>query len=121
MNMASLADELLQDFGDDGSDQESERAQSVERDGDDGATSNANAAPGMELDGDEEEVEDADESMADEESDPTKRAKLHEQAASSKAAHLSDVRDAKDVAALMKALPPVMEVSLISFSIPVAV
>ncbi|KAF1810349.1 Prp31 C terminal domain-containing protein [Eremomyces bilateralis CBS 781.70] len=107
--MASLADELLQDFGDDGSDQEEEQAGGFEQDGGDDTAGGANAVPGMELDGDEEEIEDADAMMEDVEQDDAKRAEFHEQAAKANAAELSDVRDAKDIAALMKTLPPVME------------
>jgi U4/U6 small nuclear ribonucleoprotein PRP31 len=120
--MASLADELLNDFDDSGSengeqhgflDDDSEQLGDlgIQRDHDD-----MDERPSMELDGDEEEPEDAEEElvangnkgevMDDEEETKAKVEKMK----------LGGVEDVRSVAGLMKQLQPVLEVS--SLSIP---
>lgn len=120
--MATLADELLNDFEDSGD--ENEEQQQDELAADDGAPSQPEPNPsavrfptddvGMELDGDEEEVEDDEELMngatksdgrdapEDEEETKTRVEKMQ----------LGGVSDVRSVAGLMKTLEPVLEVSI---------
>ena len=120
--MASLADELLNDFEDSGSengeqngfmddDAEAPSDLGIQRNHDD-----MKEVPSMELDDDEEEPEEAeeelaakggkDEAMEDEEETKAKVEKLK----------LGGVEDVRSVAGLMKQLQPVLEVSSFSYS-----
>ena len=115
--MATLADELLNDFEDSGSEQGDESNEY--QDGDDQQNGfhddRAASLPGMELDGDEEEMEDAEEELEAqkvagdtlEDEDDTK-AKVEKM-------KLGSVSDVRNVAGLMKTLQPVLEVSLPKF------
>ncbi|TVY83376.1 U4/U6 small nuclear ribonucleoprotein Prp31 [Lachnellula suecica] len=119
--MSTLADELLQDFEDSGSEGEEQKDESLFPE-DDGATANGHKAAiasatedGMELDGDEEEVlEDAEmsginDSGIDVEDEEETKAKVEKM-------ELGNVDDVRSVAKLMKTLEPVLEVSPIFFS-----
>ena len=115
--MATIADELLNDFEDSGSEQEEERPDDLL--GDTDGLPSANGASGvkqengsMELEDDEEEPEDADvdggvpahlkmEDAEDEEETKARVEKLE----------LKAVSDVRSVAGLMKQLEPVIEVS----------
>ena len=108
--MATLADELLNDFEDSGSDQEADTNGVTEEDGSD-QTQQVGQSFHLELDGDEEE-DDEDEELAarnlerldtvDGEDD--KKAQVEKM-------RLGGVRDVRSVAGLMKTLQPVLEVS----------
>ena len=121
--MATLADELLNDFEDTGSETEE---QAAEENGtvNDISTAGASATNGatqnelgMELDDDEEDVGDADESHG---LSATKAAQEAEDEEETKARieklQLRRVADVRSVAGLMKALAPVLEVSFSLFS-----
>jgi U4/U6 small nuclear ribonucleoprotein PRP31 len=115
--MSTLADELLQDFEDSGSEGEEQQSEILfpdneeRRSGLNGtATSRSGANGSMELDGDEEEV-DEDEEMAgvndsgiDVEDEEETKAKVEKM-------DLGGVDDVRSVARLMKTLEPVLEVS----------
>lgn len=113
--MSTLADELLQDFEDSGSDGEDLQNEALFppdiEDMKNGLTKpNSGANGGMELDGDEEEV-DEDEEMggvqepaADLEDEEEMKAKVEKM-------ELGGVDDVRSVARLMKTLEPVLEVS----------
>ena len=115
--MATLADELLNDFEDSGS--ENEDNANGFHDGDDPEQQHAqspgddpgNGLPEMDVDGDEEEMEDSKEEVTvkdpagtdtvdDEEDTKAKVEKMR----------LGGVRDVRSVAGLMKTLQPVLEV-----------
>ncbi|CZT02205.1 related to U4/U6 snRNP-associated 61 kDa protein [Rhynchosporium agropyri] len=113
--MSTLADELLQDFEDSGSEGEGENDGLFpdKEDAKDGPNGNATAAyPGangsMELDGDEEEVEEDEEMSgvantgADVEDEEETKAKVEKM-------ELGGVDDVRSVARLMKTLEPVLE------------
>ncbi|KAK2787935.1 U4/U6-U5 snRNP complex subunit prp31 [Emmonsiellopsis sp. PD_33] len=114
--MATLADELLNDFEESGSDDEGKLANDFLQDG------TAEAGPerllqnqneGMELDGDEEEVED-EEANADMAMDPNgKLAEEMGEAEATKARvekmRLGGVGDVRSVASLMKTLDPILD------------
>ncbi|KAK2801022.1 U4/U6-U5 snRNP complex subunit prp31 [Onygenales sp. PD_10] len=114
--MATLADELLNDFEESGSDDEGKLANDFLQDG------TAEAGPerllqnqneGMELDGDEEEVED-EEPNADMAMDPNgKLAEEMGEAEATKARvekmRLGSVGDVRSVASLMKTLDPILD------------
>ncbi|KAK2752779.1 U4/U6-U5 snRNP complex subunit prp31 [Onygenales sp. PD_40] len=114
--MATLADELLNDFEESGSDDEGKLANDFLQDG------TAEAGPerllqnqneGMELDGDEEEVED-EEANADMAMDPNgKLAEEMGEAETTKARvekmRLGSVGDVRSVASLMKTLDPILD------------
>lgn len=118
--MSTLADELLQDFEDSGSEGEGEDNAHLFADPDEATLSMNRNAPGpsgaseMELDGDEEAVDEDDEMMGmtsgtidptdDEEATKAKVEKMQ----------LGGVDDVRSVAGLMKTLEPVLEVSSIS-------
>jgi hypothetical protein len=89
--MSTLADELLNDFEDSGS--EGEQVEDEE--------ASAGAQNGMELDGDEEDV---DEEMGEVEDEEEAKAKVEKM-------QLGHVNDVRSVAGLMKILEPVLEVS----------
>lgn len=118
--MASLADELLNDFEDSGSEDGEQNGfmdDDAEMPADFGIQRNhddMNEGPSMELDDDEEEVEDPEEELAgkgtkddiveDEEETKAKVEKLK----------LGSVEDVRSVAGLMKQLQPVLEVGSLS-------
>ncbi|RDW94530.1 hypothetical protein BP5796_00293 [Coleophoma crateriformis] len=117
--MSTLADELLQDFEDSGSEGGEEQQDTGlfpdEEEAKTGLNGDATGASGsMELDGDEEEV-DEDDQMAgmhadsgdDEETTKMKVEKMQ----------LGGVEDVRSVAGLMKTLEPVLEVSTYPFQI----
>jgi U4/U6 small nuclear ribonucleoprotein PRP31 len=116
--MSTLADELLQDFGDSGSEGEGQRNDGLFGDDDDskaglnGHTSTLGYdGGGMELDGDEEEVEE-DEEMAGMNDTAMNRPDDEEEAkAKVEKMQLGGVNDVRSVASLMKTLEPVLEVS----------
>lgn len=120
--MATLADELLNDFEDTGSEGEEDRSNEIlqgERvtspDTTIGVKRNASSGAdgGMELDGDEGEVEDDEEMLsgeskngaaADVEDEEEAKARIEKM-------QLRGVSDVRSVAGLMKTLQPVLEVS----------
>ena len=115
--MATLADELLNDFEDSGSEAEGEDQQNgILQDGASPPPINGNAAESsMVLDGDEEDVaEDEDEDEDDElrkgglaaavEDEEDAKAKVEKM-------QLGSVSDVRSVAGLMKTLEPILEVS----------
>ena len=120
--MSTLADELLQDFEDSGSEGEEQQNEGLFPNNEDvknglngHATGLSGANGGMELDGDEEEV-DEDEEMAgindsgvDVEDEEEAKAKVEKM-------ELGGVDDVRSVARLMKTLEPVLEVSTSSHS-----
>lgn len=119
--MATLADELLNDFEDSGSEAD-DQGQNESLIADNAKSSPdhelrngyGGSTPGMELDGDEEEVPDAEEALVsqndstefkdapDEEETKTRVEKMK----------LGAVSDVRSVAGLMKTLQPVLEVRL---------
>jgi len=113
--MSTLAEELLQDFEDSGSDGEEQQNENLFSNNEDskfrtlnGHSQGANGS--MELDGDEEEV-DQDEEMVgaqlpelDVEDEEETKAKVEKM-------QLGGVDDVRSVAGLMKTLEPVLEVS----------
>ncbi|KAE8443081.1 hypothetical protein EG329_002404 [Mollisiaceae sp. DMI_Dod_QoI] len=117
--MSTLADELLQDFEDSGSEGEDQQNEGLYPGDEDAKTGlNGHATTGangsMELDGDEEAV-DEDEEMAgvndsgvDVEDEEETKAKVEKM-------ELRGVDDVRSVARLMKTLEPVLEVSNIRF------
>jgi U4/U6 small nuclear ribonucleoprotein PRP31 len=119
--MSTLADELLQDFEDSGSEGEEQQNEGLFPE-DDGANANGHKAAiasanhdGMELDGDEEEVAEDEEmtgindSGIDVEDEEETKAKVEKM-------ELGGVDDVRSVAKLMKTLEPVLEVSTSFFS-----
>jgi U4/U6 small nuclear ribonucleoprotein PRP31 len=115
--MSTLADELLQDFEDSGSESEEQQHESLFPDNEDaknGINGRANGMSGangsMELDGDEEAVEEDEEmtgvndSGMDVEDEEETKAKVEKM-------QLGGVDDVRSVASLMKTLEPVLEVS----------
>lgn len=112
--MSTLADELLQDFEDSGSDgDEQDNAHLFQDDGDNG---NATTIPSsMDLDGDEEDVGE-DEEMADMNGTDADVEDEEETKAKVEKMELGGVDDVRSVARLMKTLEPVLEVSIILFT-----
>lgn len=121
--MSTLADELLQDFEDSGSEGEEQQDGGLFPDQDDtkSGLNGTGTAPGangsMELDGDEEEVDDDAEmagmntSAVDAEDDEeVAKAKVEKM-------QLGDVDDVRSVAGLMKTLEPILEVSTSQFPV----
>lgn len=117
--MSTLADELLQDFEDSGSEDEGKNGElfpdgEESKSGLNGQTSSgANGA--MELDGDEEEVEESamegvNDSGIDIEDEEETKAKVEKM-------QLGGVDDVRSVAGLMKTLEPVLEVSIFRISL----
>lgn len=118
--MSTLADELLQDFEDSGSEGEGQQNEALFPDEDRVDENKAVAlkanGEGMELDGDEEEVEDEEmggvgDSGIDVESEEETKAKVEKM-------KLGGVDDVRSVAKLMKTLDPVLEVSTSLFYPP---
>ena len=122
--MSSLADELLQDFEDSGSEGEEQQKEGLFQDDDESRTGlNGHAVTikgtdggGMELDGDEEEV-DEDEEMAGMNNSALDKIDDEEEAkARVEKMQLKDVEDVRSVAGLMKTLEPILEVSISLYS-----
>lgn len=120
--MASLADELLNDFDDSDSenggqngfpddDAEVPAGFGIQRDLDD-----MSMGPEMELDGDEEESEDAEAALAGKGGDNDLQDDEEETKAKVEKMKLGGVEDVRSVAGLMKQLQPVLEVSRLSRS-----
>jgi U4/U6 small nuclear ribonucleoprotein PRP31 len=109
--MSTLADELLQDFEDSGSEgEELENGNLFNDDSElNGSASRADSG-GLELDGDEEEV-DEDEDMAGMNNAIDALDNEEEAKAKVEKMHLGAVDDVRSVAGLMKTLEPVLEVS----------
>jgi U4/U6 small nuclear ribonucleoprotein PRP31 len=114
--MSTLADELLQDFEDSGSEGEEQQNGGLFPDNEETKLPGHNHATSdsMELDGDEEDVQD-DEEMAgvndaakDVEDEEETKAKIEKM-------QLGGVNDVRSVAGLMKSLEPVLEVSTSCF------
>ena len=113
--MSTLADELLNDFGDSGSEGESEQQNGFMQDGSPPPPihGGAHAQNGsMVLDGDEEDVDEDEEmvaagnsrdAIADAEDEEEAKAKVEKM-------QLGGVSDVRNVASLMKTLEPVLEV-----------
>jgi len=117
--MSTLANELLQDFEDSGSEGEEQQNEELFPDAEPGTSSlngratgftDANGS-GMDLDGDEEEVDEDDEMAGvisgdvDVEDEEETKAKVEKM-------ELGGVDDVRSVAKLMKTLEPVLQVSL---------
>lgn len=116
--MSTLADELLQDFEDSGSEGEEEQEHGgLFKDEGDSKSNLLSLAPratngsSMELDGDEEDV-DEDEEMAGMASAVDIEDDEEEAKAKVERMQLGGVADVRSVAGLMKTLEPVLEVSL---------
>lgn len=118
--MATIADELLNDFedsGDENDEQVDENEFGTNDATQDSAAPQQNGDGGMELDGDEEEVddEDAEDLLPDhlkkeeEETEEETKARVERMA-------LQNVSDVRSVAGLMKQLDPLLEVSTYSRS-----
>jgi U4/U6 small nuclear ribonucleoprotein PRP31 len=111
--MSTLADELLQDFEDSGSEVDEQQNDALFGD-DGGDATGENGLSAMELDGDEEDVVE-DEEMAgmndvarDVEDEEETKAKVEKM-------QLAGVNDVRSVAVLMKKLEPILEVSSFFF------
>lgn len=122
--MATLADELLNDFEDSGPEVDDQDLNgSLENGGhhtqDDALVNgNSDSMPGMELDEDEEEVPDAEEGLAahNNRADIKDAPDEAETKARVEKMKLGSVSDVRNVASLMKTLQPVLEVrSLLIF------
>jgi U4/U6 small nuclear ribonucleoprotein PRP31 len=117
--MSTLADELLQDFEDSGSEGEEQQNDTLfpddaeSKNGLNGhATSISGAIGSMELDGDEEEVdEDADMAGVNDTAVDVDVEDEEETKAKVEKMELGGVDDVRSVAKLMKTLEPVLEVS----------
>ncbi|ETI21796.1 hypothetical protein G647_05865 [Cladophialophora carrionii CBS 160.54] len=107
--MATLADELLNDFDDDGD--EKDHQDNSFQDGEEADHEHArHPSPDLGRDGDEEEVEDADEELAAAETGAFGTAEDEEETkAKVEKMRLGGVRDVRSVAGLMKTLEPVLE------------
>lgn len=113
--MSTLADELLQDFEDSGSEGDDQQKDALF--GDDGGDADGeNGLSKMELDGDEEDdvndeemagMNDVAQDIEDEEETKAKVEKME----------LAGVDDVRSVAVLMKKLDPILEVSISPFSL----
>lgn len=122
--MATLADELLNDFDDSGSeaDENHDFLHDSANNSDAIADAPTESTPGMELDGDEEEVEDAEEELhtrkSRAEADIEHTADENETKARVEKMQLGGVSDVRSVAGLMKTLQPVLEVCVASLYLP---
>ncbi len=114
--MATLADELLNDFEDTDSDQGDDTNDYQNGDGSNeqnGVQSNrSNSLPGMELDDDEEPVEDAEEEVEAQQTTGDNLEDEDDTKAKVEKMKLGGVSDVRNVASLMKTLQPVLEVSI---------
>jgi U4/U6 small nuclear ribonucleoprotein PRP31 len=118
--MATLADELLNDFDD--SDDENEEQPGLKLDDEDAETSNGLLkAESVEPDGTEVRLEDEDMDDAEEEEEARNGTDTLEDEDDTKAKvekmQLGDVNDVRNVAGLMKTLQPVLEVSLKNYAL----
>lgn len=106
--MATLADELLNDFDDSGDEQDEENNGFHSGEDNDGQETGLNAAESMEVDAneDEEAEEESDARKADDDLEGEEEAK-----AKVEKMQLGGVSDVRNVAGLMKQLQPVLEVS----------
>lgn len=119
--MATIADELLNDFEDSGDENEQEQVddQYFGESGDATSVPNGSAAPGlmsqegMELDGDEEAPDDEGEDAANVPSHLNKEEEETEEETKARVEkmELQNVSDVRSVAGLMKQLDPLLEVS----------
>lgn len=117
--MSTLADELLQDFEDSGSEGEEQQNGGLFPDNEDAKQAvNSHATNGaMDLDGDEEGAEEdeemagVDDAVKDVEDEEETKAKVEKM-------QLGGVDDVRSVAGLMKSLEPVLEVSTFCFTPP---
>jgi hypothetical protein len=120
--MATLADELLNDFDDTGSEEEEQQQDGFlevnadrHRNEDEFRKARRGSTPGMELDGDEEEVEDEEDEFAGKDAVELKDAADEEETkAKVEKMKLGGVSDVRNVAGLMKTLQPVLEVRLLA-------
>ena len=116
--MATLADELLNDFEDSGSDRDNESHQNfsgdVAENGESGGARPSAHENGMDLD-DDEELEDSEEEFNPENASTELRNAADEDEAKAKVEKLKlgGVSDVRSVAGLMKTLQPVLEVCAI--------
>ncbi len=116
--MATLADELLYDFEDSGSNVDEQNQNGLLQDDSQHAHDDASrnvpggSTPGIELDGDEEEVPDAEEELAAQNNttDLNDAPDEEETKARVEKMKLGSVGDVRNVAGLMKTLQPVLEV-----------
>jgi len=116
--MSTLADELLQDFGDSGSEGEEQQNGGLFADEDASkAALNGHSVPimgpdgsSMELDGDEEEVDEDEEMVGMNEVALDRLDDEEEAKAKVERMQLGGVDDVRSVAGLMKTLEPVLEV-----------
>lgn len=113
--MATLADELLNDFEDSGSEDEGNKETGFFLQKEDGDESTGKANGGMELDGDEEEVKDENEGLdllgAPKEEATGDRTEEEEAKDKIEKMELGEVSDVRSVARLMKTLQPILNVS----------
>jgi U4/U6 small nuclear ribonucleoprotein PRP31 len=118
--MSTLADELLQDFEDSGSEGEEHQNEGLFPENEESKPSDVNGHAthgGMELDGDEEDVDEGEEmvgvngAVKDVEDEEETKAKIEKM-------QLGGVDDVRSVAGLMRNLEPVLEVSPFVFSPP---
>lgn len=123
--MASLADELLNDFDDSGSENGEQNGFMEDDDGEAPADlgiqrnhDDMNEGPSMELDGDEEEADVVEEELAAKGSKDATMEDEEETKAKIEKMKLGGVEDVRNVAGLMKQLQPVLEVSKFSSSTP---
>ena len=111
--MATLADELLNDFEDSGSEDEGNKEAFLRNDAGDESTERANG--GMDLDGDEEEVKDENDGLdllgVPKGESAGERTEEEEAKDKIEKMQLGGVSDVKSVASLMKTLEPILEVS----------
>lgn len=125
--MSTLADDLLNDFADSGSEDEGEQQNGLLQDeasppangivnGHSRKSTSIDQDGGMELDDDEEEVEDEDEEMMNADTLKVDDIQDEEEAkAKVEKMQLGAVNDVRSVAGLMKTLEPVLEVGLTPF------
>lgn len=114
--MASLADELLNDFDDSGSENGEQNGFMEDDDGEAPADlgiqrnhDDMNEGPSMELDGDEEEADVVEEELAAKGSKDATMEDEEETKAKIEKMKLGGVEDVRNVAGLMKQLQPVLE------------
>ena len=110
--MSTLADELLNDFEDLGSEAEDEEQNGILQDGETPPTTNGSVPEdSMILDGDEEDVDKADETATEEDAAAANGVDEEETKAKVEKMQLGGVSDVRNVAGLMKTLEPVLKVS----------
>lgn len=122
--MATLADELLNDFEDSGSESDEHNQNAFLEDNvasaqdDTPRNGRPDSTPGMELDGDEEEIPDAEEELAAQNNTTDLKDAPDEEETKARVEKmkLGGVSDVRNVAGLMKTLQPVLEVRYIPTS-----